>query len=196
MDGSIVFARWRLYTLPCGTLAAPGDYDWTCASFGPPESTTQTANDRFSRFWTAHGRKSLYFTMGDPFPQIAPSRGGIWTPSNSWFLEPGRCHSPNGISIGSAVFAQVTAECPYTLWRPFPQKLPLSMKGSRSPCNTGFLWTIRAHKPNGISIGSAVLAGLTSMTDTQRDRQTNRETNRQTNRPCYSVGNNRPYLRT
>jgi len=26
------------------TLAQPGEYDWSCASFGPPESTIQTAN--------------------------------------------------------------------------------------------------------------------------------------------------------
>jgi len=39
-------------------------------------------------------------------------------------------------------------------------------------------------QPNGISISSAVLAGLTSVTD------------RPTDRPCYSVGNNRPHLRT
>jgi len=26
------------------TLAPPGEYDWTCASFSPPKSTTQTAN--------------------------------------------------------------------------------------------------------------------------------------------------------
>jgi len=26
-----------------------------------------------------------------------------------------RVHSPNGISIGSAVFAEMTAECPYAL---------------------------------------------------------------------------------
>jgi len=36
-----------------------------------------------------------------------------------------RAHSPNGITIGSAVFAQVTAECPYTFqWAPFPQNCP------------------------------------------------------------------------
>jgi len=63
-----------------GTLAPPGEYDWTCASFSPRESTTQTANRWFSRFCTANGRKSLCFTMGDPFPKIAPSHGGIWTP--------------------------------------------------------------------------------------------------------------------
>jgi len=33
--------------------------------------------DRFSRFCTAHGRKSLYFTVGNPFPKIAPPDEGI-----------------------------------------------------------------------------------------------------------------------
>jgi len=33
--------------------------------------------DQFSHFCTAHGRKSgLHFTMGTPFPKIAPSHGG------------------------------------------------------------------------------------------------------------------------
>jgi len=37
--------------------------------------------DRFSRFCTAHGRKCLYFTMRDPFPQNCPfSWGGVWDP--------------------------------------------------------------------------------------------------------------------
>jgi len=40
--------------------------------------------------------------------------------------------------------------------------------------------------PDGISIGAAVFAGLTSVTDRQTDRQTT----------YYSVGNNRPNLRT
>jgi len=46
------------------------------------------------------------------------------------------------------------------------------------------LGPIQADNPNGISIGSVVFAGLTSVTD------------RQTDRPHYSVGNNRPRLRT
>jgi len=29
-------------------------------------------------------------------------------PSSTWFLEPTRAHNPNGISIGSAVFAGLT----------------------------------------------------------------------------------------
>jgi len=56
--------------------------------------------------------------------KIAPSHGGIWTPSNSWFLKPDRTDNPNGITIGSAVFAQVTTECPYTLqWAPLSPKI-------------------------------------------------------------------------
>jgi len=49
----------------------------------------------------------------------------IWgLPSNIWFLGPIRAHNPNGILIGSAVFAEMTAECPYTLeWdAPFPDQ--------------------------------------------------------------------------
>ena len=54
------------------TLAPPGGYDWTCSSIGPPESTTQTANRSVLPFCTAHGRKSLYFTVGAPFCQNCP----------------------------------------------------------------------------------------------------------------------------
>ena len=34
---------------------------------------------------------------------------GIWTPSNTWFLGPTLVLNPNGISIGSAVFAGLTS---------------------------------------------------------------------------------------
>jgi len=40
------------------------------------------------------------------------------------------------------------------------------------PSNTCFLGLIRVHTPNGISIGSAVFAGLTIVRDRQTDRQT------------------------
>jgi len=33
-----------------GTLSSPGKYDSTCASFGPPESTTQMANRSVQQF--------------------------------------------------------------------------------------------------------------------------------------------------
>jgi len=65
-----------------------------------------------------------------------------WTPYNTRFLlGPIQHHNPNGISISLAVFAQMTAECPYTLqWVPLsPSKLPLPMGGSGPPYNTWFL---------------------------------------------------------
>jgi len=66
--------------------------------------------DRFSRFCTAHRRVSLYFAIGLLFPlKIVPSHGGSGTPSNTWFPGPTRVRNPNGISIGSAVFAGLTS---------------------------------------------------------------------------------------
>jgi len=41
-----------------GTLAPPGEYDLTCASFGPPEFTLKQQIDQFSRFCTAQGMSS------------------------------------------------------------------------------------------------------------------------------------------
>jgi len=63
-----------------------------------------------------------------PFPlKIAPSHGGS-RPHLIQFLGPIKAHNPNGILIGSAVFAQFTAECPCTLqWAAFPSKLPIPM---------------------------------------------------------------------
>jgi len=43
-----------------------------------------------------------------PTFKIAPLCIGIWTPSSTWFLRPARVHIPNGMSIGSAVFARLT----------------------------------------------------------------------------------------
>jgi len=42
----------------------------------------------------------------------SPSRGGIWTPSNTWFLGPIWVSPPNGISVNWAVFAQLTHRPP------------------------------------------------------------------------------------
>ena len=114
------------------------------------------------------------------------------TPSNTCFLEPIRVHNPNGISIGSAVFAQLMAGSPYTYT---VGRLPLRI----APCAWGiltmgyldpylcFLGLTRVHNPNGISIGSAVFC---------RAHDRDRQTDRQTDRPRYAVFNSRPHLRT
>jgi len=77
-------------------------------------------------------------------------------PSNTWFLGSTQLSITNGISISSAVYAQLTAHSPYTLqWLPFPKNCPLPW-GIWTPSNTLFLGPTRGHNPNGISIGSAV----------------------------------------
>ena len=53
---------------------------------------------------------SLYFSLTLKFPlKIAPSNGGSGPPSNAWFAGLTRVINPNGIVIGSAVFAGLTS---------------------------------------------------------------------------------------
>ena len=57
--------------------------------------------------------------------------------------------------------------------RPFPPpKFAHSHGGSELPSNTWSLGPTQVLNTNGISIGSAVFAGLTSVTDRPTDRQT------------------------
>jgi len=93
---------------------------------------------------------------------------------NTRFLGHIRAHNPNSIWIISTVFAQVTTECPYTLqWdASSPSKLPLPMVGSGHVSNTLFPGNTKVTNPNGISIGSAVFAGFTTVTNRQTYRQT------------------------
>jgi len=71
--------------------------------------TSGQRNYTKGRISAAHARQFLYFTMGCPSPPsklLLPWR--IWTPSGIWFLEPTRVYNPNCISIGSAVFVELT----------------------------------------------------------------------------------------
>jgi len=78
-------------------------------SLGPPNSASQTASRSVSRLCTAHCRRSLYFAMSR-LPQKLPfSMGRSEPPSNTWFPGPTRVLNPNGISISSAVSAQLTS---------------------------------------------------------------------------------------
>jgi len=71
---------------------------------------------------------------------------------------------PTRVSIGSAAFVQLTAECPYTLhWVALPLKVVLPTR----TCKRYLL------NPSGISIGTAVFAQLLhSDRQTDTDRQT------------------------
>jgi len=61
----------------------------------------------------------------------------------------------------------------FTMGRPFsPKNLPLPMGGSGPPSNTWFPGATQVLNPNGSSIGAAVFAGLTSVTDRPTDDTT------------------------
>jgi len=111
-----------------GTLAPSGKHDWTGASFGPPESTTQTVNQSVQLFLHRWPQFPYSLQWAPLFSKIAPSHGGSGPPSNTWFPEPIRAHKTSGISISSAVFAQMTTECPYTL-----RHAPFSPQNCRFP---------------------------------------------------------------
>jgi len=67
----------------------------------------------------------------------------------------------------------MTTECPYTLqWdAPFPLKIA-AVNGIWTPSNTWFPGLTQVLIPNGISIGAAVFAGFTSVSDRPTDHAT------------------------
>ena len=102
------------------------------------------------------------------------------SPPNTYFLGPTRLQIPNGIAIGSAVFAQLTAECPYILKRAAlsPFKIAPSRGGFGLPSNTSFLGPkpkFSTQTASRISIGSVIFVGITYC-----DRQTDRPTDHST----------------
>jgi len=81
---------------------------------------------------------------------------------NLCILRPTHVHNRNGQWIGSAVFAELTAESAHTLqWAPLSASIVLSHGGS-GPHVTRCFGPMRAHKPKGTSIGSAVFAQMTA----------------------------------
>ena len=109
-----------------GTLAPPGEYDWTHPSVGPPEFTTQTANRSVQPFLHSSRHKVPKLYNGLPFPQNCYFPWGIWTPSNLWFIGAVQARNPNDITVGSAVFTHDRRVSLYfTMGRLSPSKLPI-----------------------------------------------------------------------
>ena len=76
------------------------------------------------------------------------------------------------MAVGSAVFAQLIAMCPYTLqWAALSRPYCPFQWGDLNTSNTLYLWRTRVLNPNSISIGSAIFAGLTTVADRLTDRQ-------------------------
>jgi len=99
--------------------------------------------DRFSRIGTVPIRVSSGMSGCHP-PQDCLFPLGICIQSNTWFLGSTRLSIPNCISIGSAVFAQITAGSRYTLqWAPLFPKIAPSHAEMWTPSNTWFLWPTR-----------------------------------------------------
>jgi len=123
----------------------------------PPSPQPKRPIDRFSHFCTAQGRKCLYFTMGPPIHRISPSHGDQKPHLIHNSLGPMRANNPNGTSISSSVFAQMTAECPYTLqcFDRFPLNTapshggiwPYVIHGSLSPPKSSTQMAIRSLQP-------------------------------------------------
>jgi len=161
-----------------GTLAPPGEYDWTCASFDPLECTTDTAKWIGSVVFAQLMAESAYtLQWGHPYsPELPLSMGDLDLPCNTWCFRPIRVHNPNGTSIGSAVFAQMTAGCLYTLqwFTCFPSKLPLPMLASGLHVIRGSLAPPESGTQMGTSSFQPFLQGW--QTETVTERQTDHAT--------------------
>jgi len=106
------------------------------------------------------------------FPWKLPLRMGIWTPSN--MLSGAYLSKSQTASRLVEPFLHSSWQCCYTLqWDvPLQLKITPSQRGFGTPSNTWFLGSTRVNNPNGISIGSAVFAGITSVTEWQTDHTT------------------------
>jgi len=82
------------------------------SNYGPyPSPQPKRHPYRFSCLCTGDRRVYTLLYNGTPIlsQKFAPSHGGIWTPSNTWFPGPTQVLNPNGSSIGAAVFAWLTS---------------------------------------------------------------------------------------
>jgi len=113
-----------------GTLVPPGKYDWTCACFDPLESTTDMANGSVQLLLHVFRQKVPILYNGCPYPPELPlPMEDLDLSCNTRWFRLIWVHNPNGTSIGSSVFAQMTAQCNNSL-PVFPSKLPLPMLAS------------------------------------------------------------------
>jgi len=158
-----------------GTLVSPGEYDWTSASLGPPESTTQRANWLVQPFLHSSRQKVPILYNEWPFSPKLPLLVGWSTPHLIHdSLSPSQ---PTNQTVSPSVqlFLHRWPQSVRILYNgtPFPLKIAHLHGGIwTTPSNTWFPGTTQVLNPNGISTGSAVLAKLTSVTDRPTDWQT------------------------
>ena len=118
--------------------------------------------------------------------QLAP----VCSPSNTCFLGSSRVHNPNGISLGSAVFAQFTTESPCTLqWAaPFPSQNCLLAEGDL------YSHLIRSSLGPPESTIQTVSRSVHPFLQDSRSWQTDRQTDRQTDHATPPAATGRIYV--
>ena len=150
---------------------ASGDLDTYLVqrSSSPPEPNTQMASRLVQPFLHSSLQCVPIIYNGRPFLHSKlPLPIGIWTPSNIWFFVPTWAHIPNDINRFSCFCTTCRRVSLYfTMGRSFPLENCPFPWGIWTPSNAWFLESTRAHNPNIVSIGSAVFAGLTTVTDRQ-----------------------------
>jgi len=196
MDGSIVFSRWCQWQIRLNLcLLWPKWQIYQFSHFCTAEChriywrhlvntielllpsahqspQTKQQIDRFSRFCTAHGKKSLDYNR-QPFPKKLPLPARDVDPHlTDDFLgqyKPTIQTASWSVQLFSHRWLQ-TVPILYHGMSLSPIKIAPSHGGSGPPSNTWFPGPTQVLNPNGISIGSAVFAGLTSVTDWPTDR--------------------------
>jgi len=125
-----ISATWRMPLKLC-TLAPADEYNWTCASFGPPESITQRANLSVHLFLYSLRQKVPILYNGQPFPQNCPFSWGSGSPS---------IHD----SLGeSEPIVQTASRSVQPFLHRWPQSVPLLYNGPLlPPQNCLFPWRI------------------------------------------------------
>jgi len=143
-------------------------HTYTCFDLGPTPVQIPLGISIGSAVLHSSQQKLPIFYSGPPLPlkitlaHEGSGPCGIWTPCNICLFRSTPLSIPNGISIGSAVFCTVHGR--WSLYfitsRPFPLIIAPLHGISGPPYDAWFPGPTRVHtvhKPNGMSIGSAVL---------------------------------------
>ena len=148
----------------CLSMGTRGKYDWTCSFFRPRETTTQMANWSVQPFCIAHSRVSsgkLHYleTRLNLCTLVQP---GEYTWTCASFDPPDSTNKTANQSVQPFLHSSWQKVPILYTGRPFLPNCPFSC-GDLDPHLTRFLGPIQPHNPNGISIGSDVVAQMTAV---------------------------------
>jgi len=148
----MLFDRWRQRVSHKSTLAPPGEYDWTCASFGPLEFTTETANGWVHPFLHSLRQKVHVLYNGRPYPPELLVPMGIWS-SHVTHDAFGPCesitqmvprsvqsslHNDRGVSLYFTMVCLFPPEnCPFPCWYLVLMRFIGPIRGSLGPPEFG-----------------------------------------------------------